>query len=199
LTFPLLEGVCYQYQPWKEFAMSDCCTPVKAENDKNATIESCCTPTVAAKENGSAQPHHCPSCGQKGKKVDHITLKAMLNVSLLALRDTPYLFCRTTDCEVVYFSAAGAQAFTKAEIRVPVHQKEPTDETVPVCYCFWYSPATIRAEWLATGASTVIAAINGGIRAGQCACEVRNPQGRCCLGNVSRVVKQIEQEVAIFT
>lgn len=173
--------------------MSDCCTPVEAGNDKIATVESCCT-----KENGSAQPHHCPICGQKGKKVDSITLKAMLKVSLLALRDTPYLFCRTTDCEVVYFSADGTQSFTKEKIRVLVHQKEPADESVPVCYCFRHSPASIRAEWLATDASTVIEAINSGIRAGQCACEVRNPQGSCCLGNVSRVVKQIEQAVKMF-
>lgn len=127
-----------------------------------------------------------------------ITLKAMLNVSLLALRDTPYLFCRAAECDVVYFSADGAQSFTKAQIRVPVHQKEPDDETVPVCYCFRHSPASIRAEWLATGASTVIEEINSGIQAGQCACEVRNPQGSCCLGNVSRVVKQIEPTVKIF-
>jgi hypothetical protein len=130
--------------------------------------------------------------------VDRITLKAMLNISLLALRDTPYLFCRTADCDVVYFIPDGTQTFTKAQIRVPVHQKEPDDETVLVCYCFRHSPATIQAEWLATGASTVIEEINGGIQAGQCACEVRNPQGSCCLGNVSRVVKQIEQAVKMF-
>lgn len=130
--------------------------------------------------------------------MDRITLKAMLNVSLLALRDTPYLFCRTAECDVVYFSADGAQSFTKAQIRVPIHQKEPDDETVPVCYCFRHNPASIRAEWLATGASTVIEEINSGIQAGQCACELRNPQGSCCLGNVSRVVKQIEQAMKIF-
>lgn len=96
---------------------------------------------------------------------------------------------------MVYFSADSAQSFTKAEIRVPGHQKEPDDDTVPVCYCFRHSPATIQAKWLATGASTVIEEINGGIQAGQCACEVRDPQGSCCLGNVRRVVKQIEQEV----
>ena len=173
--------------------MSDCCTPLKAGNDKNTTAESCCTPAVATKEDGSAQNHHCPICGQKGKKVGSITLKAILNVSLLALRDTPYLFCRTADCDVVYFSADGTQSFTKGEIRVPVYQKEPTDETMPVCYCFRHSSATIWAKWLATGTSRVITEINSGIQAGQCACEVRNPQGSCCLGNVRAVVKQVSQ------
>jgi hypothetical protein len=172
----------------KEFVMLDGCTPVKAGNDEEATVENCCT-----KENESAQPHHCPICGQIGKKVDSITLKAMLNVSLLALQDTSYFFCRTADCEVVYFSADGTQSFSREKIRVPVHQKEPGDESVPVCYCFQHSPATIRAELLASGQSTVLEEINEGIQAGQCACEIRNPQGTCCLGNVRAVVKQVSQ------
>lgn len=82
------------------------------------------------------------------------------------------------------------QFFTKDQIRVPVHQKEMDDDAVLVCYCFRHSPATIHAELLATGTSTVIEEINAGIQAGQCACELRNPQGSCCLGNVSAVVKQ---------
>jgi hypothetical protein len=126
-----------------------------------------------------------------------MTLKAMLDASLLALRDLPYLFCRTTNCPVVYFSADGTQSFTKDQIRVPVHQKEPEDDAVPVCYCFRHSPATIRAEWLATGRSTVVEEIETGIKAGQCACEIRNPQGSCCLGNVSAVVKQVTQATRI--
>ncbi|MBI1881759.1 MAG: hypothetical protein HYR94_26575, partial [Chloroflexi bacterium] len=116
-------------------------------------IENCCIPTLAG--NGrkavATQTNRCRACRQKGKKVDSITLKAMLNVSLLALRDVPYLFCRIPDCPVVYFSADSLQVFTKDQIRVPVHQKEPDNEATPVCYCFRHSPATIHAELLATG------------------------------------------------
>src|SRR5262245_59399713 len=119
----------------------------------------------------------------------------MLDVTLLALRDGPYLFCRTADCPVIYFSADGEQSFSKTQIRVPVHQKEPDDENVPVCYCFRHSPATIQAELLATGRSIVIEEINTGINTGQCACEIRNPQGSCCLGNVHAVVKQVTYEL----
>ena len=180
--------------------MSDCCTPVNAgHNNKETPVESCCAPVAVKNGNrtAEAQTNLCPACNRKGKKVDSITLKSMLDVSLLALRDVPYLFCRTPDCPVVYFSAGGTQSFTKDQVRVPVHQKEPDDVTAPVRYCFRRSPASIQAELLATGASAVIEEINGGIQAGQCACEIRNPQGSCCLGNVSRVVKQIEQEIKI--
>lgn len=173
--------------------MSDCCIPISAGNGKDAVIESCCAPNL---EN-NAEANQCPVCGNKGKKVDSITLKAMLNISLLAVRDVPYFFCRTADCEIVYFSGDGQQAFTKAQIRELVFQKEPQNDDVPVCYCFRHSPATIKTEWLNTGQSTVIAEINAGIKAGQCACEVRNPQGSCCLGNVSQVVKRVEQEAKV--
>jgi hypothetical protein len=176
--------------------MSGCYTPVKAKNDENERVESCCAPTVTAKEAGIVHTKHCPACGQKGKKVDSITLKAMLNVSLLALQDRPYLFCPTANCDVVYFSTGGEQSFTKEKIRVPVYQKEPGEERVPVCYCFRHSPATIRSELLATGQSTVIEEINAGIKAGHCACEIRNPQGSCCLGNVRAVVTQISQAIS---
>lgn len=32
--------------------------------------------------------------------------------------------------------------------------------------------------------------------AGHCACEVKNPQGSCCLGNVSKALNQIRFEAA---
>ena len=136
----------------------------------------------------------CTACGTRGKKVDLETVKAMLSVSLRGLDpSTPYHFCRSAECEVVYF--AGSELFTADEVRVPVHQKHPESKNVPVCYCFGHTPGSIRAEWLAIGMSTVVADVTAGIQAGQCACEIRNPQGACCLGNVRKVVKRIQQEV----
>ncbi|MFQ5578390.1 MAG: hypothetical protein ACE5G8_15520 [Anaerolineae bacterium] len=82
-------------------------------------------------------------------------------------------------------------------MREAVYQKEPHNPEVLVCYCFRHSPASIRAELRVAGRSTVVAQINAGIKAGQCACDIRNPQGSCCLGNVSRVVKQVKGEVKI--
>jgi len=166
--------------------------------------ENCCGPeaeTCAPNLNpqpATTQAGHCPVCGEKGKKVDSLTVKAMLSVSLAEVRDTPYRFCRTPDCEVVYFAADGGQTFTRAQVREAVYQKEPHNPEVFVCYCFRHTPASIRAEWLRTGQSTVVEQINAGIAAGQCACDIRNPQGSCCLGNVSQVVKQVTQEAKVI-
>ena len=35
--------------------------------------------------------------------------------------------------------------------------------------------------------------IHAGINAGQCACDLRNPQGSCCLGNVRGLIKRLEK------
>jgi len=172
----------------------NCCLPVEiAQDEAGKKIDNCCAPLQAK---AVTQSNLCPTCGQKGKKVDSLTLKAMLEVSLLAVRDAPYLFCRTAECPVVYFSADGLQVFTTDQIRVPVYQKKLNDDTVLVCYCFHHSPTTIRAELLATGTSTVVEAIARGIQADQCACEIRNPQGSCCLGNVQTVLKWVLAELS---
>ena len=160
--------------------MSNCCST----NGMSQT--SCEMPTIMI---GT-----CPACGTRGKKVDLETVKAMLSVSLRGLDpSTQYHFCRNGKCSVVYF--ADQERFTTDEVRVRVHQKHPESSDVPVCYCFDHTPGSIRAEWLAIGMSTVVADVTAGIKAGQCACEIRNPQGACCLGNVRKVVKRIQQEV----
>jgi len=137
----------------------------------------------------------CPVSGRRGKKVSTTTIKSMLAVSLTALRQVDYLFCDQADCPVVYFSADGAQTFTTAEVRERVFQKERATDDVFVCYCFQHTPSAIRAELLETGQSTVVERITAGIQAGQCGCDVRNPQGSCCLGNVSGVVKRLQHQL----
>lgn len=177
-----------------------CCLPVETgQGEAGEKMNNCCAPLPTSRSRTAAVPpsNPCPACGQKGKNVDSLTLKAMLAVSLLAVRDVSYLFCRTAECPVVYFSADGSQSFTKEQIRVPVYQKEPNDESVLVCYCFYHSPATIRAEFLRIGASRAKEEIDQGIKAGQCACELRNPQGSCCLGNVQTIMERITHELAL--
>jgi len=80
--------------------------------------------------------------------------------------------------------------FRKDDLRVKVGLKESGDPTVPVCYCFGWTPQKIQAEMKATGKTTAIEQIKAQVKAGNCYCEVTNPQGSCCLGNVSQVVKQ---------
>ncbi len=43
-----------------------------------------------------------------------------------------------------------------------------------------------------TQRAAIVDDINAGIQAGQCACDLRNPQGSCCLGNVREAIKQLD-------
>ncbi len=123
-----------------------------------------------------------------GKPVNTLTLKALLSVPLTVVRPAEYRFCRTQECSVVYYSDDGEQRFTEQDLRERVFQKHPGDLDVFVCYCFRHTRRSIEAEQISTGESHVVAAITAGIQAGQCACDIRNPQGSCCLGNVRAVV-----------
>jgi hypothetical protein len=130
--------------------------------------------------------------------VDTQTLKAVLAVSLEAVRPTTYRFCRDEACPIVYFSTDGQQTFLEADLRERVHQKHPLGEDVFVCYCFRHTPGTIHTELMETGGSTAVKKISAGIKAGQCACELRNPQGDCCLGNATATVKRVTANLIFF-
>lgn len=133
----------------------------------------------------------CPTSGYVGVAVDSVTLKALLAVPLTRLVSGDFRFCPDPDCPTVYFSDDGQQLFAEAELRERVYQKHLKDETVLVCYCFQHTVGNIRSELQLTGTSTVTQSITRGIRAGQCACDLRNPQGSCCLGNVRDLIKRL--------
>ncbi len=138
----------------------------------------------------------CPVCGERGKPVQGQTVKALLSVSLRAVQDVEYLFCKTQTCPVVYFSPDGEQTFTVEQVRERVYQKEPDREDVFVCYCFRHTVGELRAA-PPESHMAIVDDINTGIDAGQCACDLRNPQGSCCLGNVRGLIKRLEASTAV--
>lgn len=132
----------------------------------------------------------CPSCGAEGRPVADKTIRAILGPthaasSMLAVERR---FCRTPSCEVVYYGEDGG-TIAKRDVPVRVGLKEREDP-VPLCYCFGFSRADIRSELASGGQCTIPARIAAGIKAGRCACEIRNPSGACCLGEVNRAVEQ---------
>lgn len=104
--------------------------------------------------------------------------------------NSQYHFCETPTCEVVYFSNETGQYFNKKDVRVRVGIKE-TQDPISICYCFNHTVASAREEIACTGSSTVVASITAEIKAGNCACEIKNPSGRCCLGEVNKVLKAL--------
>ncbi len=174
--------------------MNDCCdVPSTTVPGTGELPEAGCPAPEAASEPASRpRAIRCPACGARGRSVEVQTVKALLGVSLRRLRASAYRFCPTPHCAVVYFAVDGSEQYTEEELRERVHQKHPDDPQVFVCYCFRYTPGEIQAELATTGRSTVVEEIQAGIEEGQCACEIRNPQGSCCLGNVLAVVRRLQ-------
>ena len=162
--------------------MSDCCsTKSPAET------------TLA--ETAKVGTHHCPECGQPGKLVETKTLKHTVQPRHLERVNQPgFLFCRSPDCNVVYFHPDG-DCLRKPDVRLRVGLKE-TEDPVPICYCFGFTEAMAVEEIRATGKCTIPQRITAEVKSGNCACEIRNPQGSCCLGNVTAAVKKAIKTVA---
>ena len=122
-----------------------------------------------------------------------LTVKASLTES--ALRSVglgPYRFCADPSCEVVYFDDEG-QLFNTSALRMPVWQKQPAGART-ICYCFGENEALMARELIETGRCDASLRVRADIAAGRCACEVRNPRGICCLGDVMKAVARIEAE-----
>ncbi len=133
----------------------------------------------------------CPLNGKVGRRVETQTVKALLRLPLNVLRDVEYRFCSDPACPVVYYSVDGAQTFTEADLRERVFQKHPEDVEVLVCYCFQYTVGEVR-----TRGARIVDEITQGVQAGQCACDIRNPQGSCCLGNVRSLLSDSKSKLS---
>ncbi|GAB4577434.1 MAG: copper chaperone Copz family protein [Anaerolineales bacterium] len=160
-----------------------CCCPPEAGN-------AVCEWPAQNFERPSRTANACPQCGKTARPMQGQTVKALLSVSLREVREVDYLFCRTRTCPVVYFSPGDGQIFTVEQVRERVYQKEPEAEAVWVCYCFRYTVGDVRAASPKIRAA-ILNDINTGINTGQCACDLRNPQGSCCLGNVRGLIQQL--------
>ncbi|SEB49581.1 copper chaperone Copz family protein [Paenibacillus sp. GP183] len=145
-------------------------------------MESCCQTSSKLKT-----IYIYPSCGQNGKSVPPVTLKALLKPSALEIfqPELSYAFCSTPSCDVVYFS--DTQTFSKDTLKVSVFQKEDSLD-VPVCYCFGWTRERLKAV---QDKKQPIDHIREQVQADRCGCEVNNPQGSCCLGNVTAFVRNL--------
>ena len=139
-----------------------------------------------------AEERACPRSGTPGHAVDLNTVKALLTETALArVSGAPHRFCPDPDCEIVYFT--GRDAFAVQDVRVPVWQKEPFGARM-VCYCFGENEGDIAREMSVSGTSRAVERVREHIVAGRCACELRNPCGTCCLGDVIAAVKRVAYE-----
>ena len=156
--------------------MSDCCSVPKTDSPP---------PSAMA----------CPSCGNRSKQVGSVTVKSLVRQLPFGMPQTQYYFCDAPGCEVVYFpSHPDATTFGRSDLLVRVGAKE-TEGPIPVCYCFGFSRKDIQDEVAETGRTTAANRITAEVKAGNCACEVKNPSGKCCLGDIARAAQGAIREL----
>lgn len=132
----------------------------------------------------------CPRNGLTGKPVGWRTVAALTKVAVPPRGD--YWLCRDPACEVVYFS--GDRTLGRGDLIVDPGFKSGGDDLL--CYCFRHRRLEVAEELAVTGETTVPASIRAAMSSGGCACEVRNPSGGCCLGEVETAVTELRSELA---
>jgi len=96
--------------------------------------------------------------------------------------------------EIVYFLPCG-DCLLKPDVRVRLGLKE-TQDRVPSCYCFGFADAIVVEKIRPSGNCAIPQCVTAEAPAGNCACEICNPQGSCCLGNVNSALKRIASKQA---
>ena len=133
----------------------------------------------------------CSQCGSAGVRVEMLTVKSLLTqMALRRLVPAPFYLCLEPVCPVVYFTNSG-QEYPTTDVRVVPWQKQPAGRRT-ICYCFDENEPSMLHEMAHTGRCAAIQRIRDHIAAARCACEVRNPRGTCCLGDLVKAVVRIE-------
>jgi len=169
--------------------MNSCCKlPVEQiAMDKHKSGENCCLMTDMTSAPARAE---CPVSKMPSRKVQKRTVEHLLRPEKVSLiHDAQYYYCADPGCTVVYFSNESVPYFTVEDVAVKVLSKDRGDD-VKVCYCFDWTRARIKEELAQSGESTASLKIAEEIKAGNCACDIKNPKGECCLGDVFQVVKE---------
>ena len=134
---------------------------------------------------------NCPRCDQRGRKISALTLSShVLPERLTEIEGYEnWTLCLAATCPVIYFREKDMVGPSEVKT-LPFHKHTSPDRIV--CFCFDHRADSIREEILSQGSSTAQASIKAACKLGKDDCERKNPQGRCCLGNVGIVIKDAQ-------
>lgn len=117
-------------------------------------------------------------------------MKALLTSEALArLNLAGFYFCSNELCDTVYFSDAG-QVFQTVDVTAQPWHKQPAGDRT-FCYCFGENEAALHLELASSGRIGAIERVRHHIAERRCACDIRNPRGVCCLGDLTAAVREI--------
>ncbi len=136
--------------------MSDCCEPFK-----NQAIS-------------SSRKLACPASGQLCTLVSSKTISHHLKQSWnWRSKDQAYYFCTDSECDIVYFGE-DKSVIERSLLRTVVGIKSEFEEDL-ICYCYGVSLLDMKKD------PSIRSFITKKTKNSECACDTRNPSGRCCL------------------
>jgi len=91
-----------------------------------------------------------------------------------------YAFCANRDCSEAYFS-------DDHMIQKEILRAFQPNQTAMLCYCFDISKSAYRKSLQSNESGAIKAFIIQQTKGKLCACESRNPSGRCCLLDFKRM------------
>lgn len=156
-------------------------------------MDCCCSGVQMTKETAH---NVCRGCGEVGRVVARQTVAHHVKSENLAhVKSGEYKFCSSEKCPTVYYSASG-EAFTTGDVRELVTSKSSGDSR-PLCYCFGFTEGFARREIERAGESSVPEQVSRFIKEKLCVCEIRNPAGACCLGEINKTIKRLKSQISV--
>jgi len=138
----------------------------------------CCNTTVKKIR------RNCPACGQTCFPVDTQTMLHQIRFpDNQHIADDDYAFCSNHDCMIGYFSSS--DTVEKSRLRTFQLGREPM-----LCHCFDISEAVYRSALADGTAAAIKTFVIAQTKKSLCACESRNPSGRCCLADFRAMEKE---------
>lgn len=129
----------------------------------------------------------CPKCERRGRSVSATTVRHQLTSPSIDDYEG-FALCRSESCPVVYYR--GEQVYeVGTTVARPFHKSQDPDRLV--CFCFDHTVRAVQDDVRKHGTSRIQTEIRDACGQGLDECERKNPQGRCCLGDVGSVVRLV--------
>jgi hypothetical protein len=145
-----------------------------------------------ARPNTAEDSRLCPLSRSIAWPVGWITVAALARGRVPPRQQ--FRICFDPDCEVVYFGSA-ATVLRVGDLNVRPGFKTGSDGLL--CYCFLHRREDVARQLQESGRTSVLDEIGREVGSRNCACQVRNPLGRCCLGEVREAIRTLEREVEV--
>ena len=138
----------------------------------------CCS--SSNESNHPPKKYRCPVNGKEYSEVSSTTIVHHIKEPWKwENKAQGYYFCDDPECKVVYFGQDDS-ILMKQDLRTNVGIKQKTKESL-VCYCFGVD----RQEAATNKAAKAFVIKN--TKNHTCACEIRNPSGKCCLKDFPKI------------